>query len=572
MDELAELERQLTGAKGANHLNEIERFYESVETGDLAVVAAALKAIPRILSHHRRQGLLGADRNDSSVVALAEWLKKHNDAYFAVLVQLAGSESPRAQVCAIRLAMASLHREAEEIVAAAGQQGSLAHPPSADARVESLLTGLLVSVHWSDHLVSCLVGEFAAQYVDIRHYLLIHLKNCLEQVGRADLPLAGESKEPPTKKLRRTLPFVETLLNNGLTLEDIFKRALAFLKAVPPPLLDVPQQEGDDQADVLASAGRPAGPMVRSQRKTFSEAWLKLLGLRIPLDQCRPLLQYVPSHVMPQLAQPLLLADFYLRAFNSGTLEVGVLSLSGLLLLLTKHGLGDPELLSSSSGDFFTQLYGLLKKETLELRQRARFQRLVSASLSSGLLPARFAATFAKKCMHIAVSCGDPGTVMWLLSVAYSLIQKHHSHCQFLLHQPDGADQDGSTEGGLEKDPFDAGAQLQEAVEQVAKSSLWELQLLRRHHASAVALMARLFLRPFFKPTARKLDPEMVLDQGASTMYKQALKSSERQTARWKSKGKSVPLAFRVEDDSEAACIAGWAAALSTIQRRVGAE
>merc|ERR1719359_1398703 len=112
------------------------------------------------------------------------------------------------------------------------------------------------------------------------------------------------------------------------------------------------------------------------------------------------------------------------------------MSLSGLFLLLTKHSLGDPETLSSSSSEYYSQLFSLIKPETFLLAQRARFQRLLSASLTSGLLPARFAAVFAKRCMCVAVAIADAGAVMWLVAVTYGLIQKHHSHCKYLLHKP----------------------------------------------------------------------------------------------------------------------------------------
>merc|ERR1719359_1814053 len=130
------------------------------------------------------------------------------------------------------------------------------------------------------------------------------------------------------------------------------------------------------------------------------------------------------------------------------------MSLSGLFLLLTKHSLGDPETLSSSSSEYYSQLYSLIKPETFELADRARFQRLLAVSLTSGLLPARFAAVFAKKCMCVAVAVADAGTVMWLVAVTYNLIQKHHSHCRYLLHKE--LSNGISAEEVPRKDPFSA--------------------------------------------------------------------------------------------------------------------
>merc|ERR1719215_940720 len=171
--------------------------------------------------------------------------------------------------------------------------------------------------------------------------------------------------------------------------------------------------------------------------------------------------------------------------------------------------------------------------------------------------------------MHVAVTCAEPGTVMWLMAVAYSLIQKHHSHCKYLLHKEKEAN--ALAEPMPKRDPFNPSAPLEEAVKQVAESSLWELQLLRRHHITAISTLTKLFLRPFFKPTSRKLDPELFLDQSFEKMHQQAMKTSERQAARLKSRGEKCPVAFKVEDDETAAQVFGWAAALSTSQRQVGA-
>jgi len=325
---------------------------------------------------------------------------------------------------------------------------------------------------------------------------------------------------------------------------------------------------------IYAPTGRPLGFFLREYRKVYQNAWLQLLGLRVPLTHAAPVLQLLPGRVLPHLGQPLMLADFYLRAFHSGSLEVSVLSLSGMLLLLTKHGLGDPETVSNSAQAYYAQLYSLLKPETFRLKKRARFQRLLAASLQSGLLPARFAGAFAKKCMHVAVLAAEPGTVMWLVSVAYSLIQRHHSHCRALLNRPPSEGAGEGAGGGaapLAADPFDPAAPLEAALEQVGRTSLWEVQLLRRHHVNSIATLAKLFLKPFFKPTSRKLDPELFLDQSFENTFQQALKVAERQAARMKDRGEKCPVAFKVEDNPASAKVFGWAAALSTGERGGGA-
>mmetsp|Transcript_32210 Transcript_32210/g.85116 ORF Transcript_32210/g.85116 Transcript_32210/m.85116 type:complete len:577 (+) Transcript_32210:82-1812(+) len=574
MDNLAAIERRLTGAGSESHLNEVESLYGFCESEDLRVVAEALKAIGRVLAHHRCG--LRSSADSGTEATLGQWLRQHTEAYHATLVRLATSASPRAQVCAVRLAMAAVQGEAAEVRGAAAGRSAVVLPPP-EQRVQNLISELLLDTRWSDVVAQCLADEFVKQYVDMRHYVVCHLRYCAEQVGKVDWDAKDADASAPTSKRRRgpRAPlFVEAMRSRGRSPEELFARVLAILKEAPEPD-DNAGREGTGETDdisaasVFAPTGRPVGFFLREYRKVFQDAWLQLLGLHVPLDQCTPLLQLLPNRVMPHISQPLMLADFYLRAFDSGSTEVSMLSLSGLLFLLTKYGLGDPETLSAKGQEYYAQLYSLVKLDTFALRKRARFQRLLAASLESGLLPARFAAVFAKRCLHVAVACSDPGTVMWLMAVAYSLIQKHHSHCKYLLHKEREAN--ALAEPMPTRDAFDPGAPLDEAVKQVAESSLWELQLLRRHHISAISTLAKLFLRPFFKPTSRKLDPELFLDQSFDKMYQQAMRTGERQAVRLKSRGEKCPVAFKVEDDEVAAQVLGWAAALSTSQRQVGA-
>jgi len=571
MSPTAELEARLTGANGVEHLNDIRQLYELCESADLTVVAEAMQAIPRVLSHHRHRVAVDTAGSDADAnQAVTEWLQQHTEAHHAALVQLAVSKDPRGQVCAIRLFMAALQsHDTETRRSDLNSEGSASGAAKAapDRRIQHLLTELLLRERWSKHVVNCLRDEFMATYIDVRHHVLTHLKVCLGQVAKVSCTSDGALAAPPSKRLKQTAPFADLMRSRGLPLKDLFTRVFELLREVAEPS---PAAGADLDVEMLAPAGRPAGTFIRDYRRLFQDTWLQLLSLRVPLEHCLPLLQLVPSRVMPHLSHPLMLADFYLRAFHSDSLEVSVMSLSGLFLLLTKHSLGDPETLSSSSSEFYSQLYSLIKPETFVLSQRARFQRLLAVSLSSGLLPARFAAVFAKKCICVAVAVADAGTVMWLVAVTYSLIQKHHSHCKYLLHQ-EPAKGSVAAEAPSEEGPFSVADALPEALSKVAKTSLWELKLLERHHVPAVATLLKLFEKPFFKLSSKKLDPELFLDQSIDRIYKQALKNGDRQASKWKGRGETCPLAFRVEEDELTLRLNGWAAALSTSQRRVGA-
>lgn len=605
-EKLADIEHHLKRDCGAGRLNDIARLYELCEVGDLQFVAEALKAISRVLAYHRRRcASAGGDGDAGSCggrQALLAWLRQHNEAYHALLVQLGISSDPHAQVCAVRLVMAAARDEDDEATRSSWGRGGPTDVNSGsffllspERRIQNLLTELLLAQTWSEHVAQCLIEEFVAEFVDIRHFVLSHLKSCLRQAGRglAEVGAAGDvevAAAPYTKKRKRSAPFADSMRARGLSIREIFTRVLAIMRGVPEPVStakSLAEDEGEEGSGiasiaVLAPACRPRAFFLREYRRLFQDTWVQLLGLHVPLDQCKPVLQFLPVHVIPHLSQPLMLADFYLRAFQSDCIEVSVESLSGLFLLLTKYNMGDPDSLSSSSNEYYAQLYSLMKPDTFRLHRRARFQRLLTASLASGLLPARFAAAFAKKSMRVAIACTEVGTVMWLLAVTYRLIQAHHSHCKFLLHcavplSPVAVEHGGrdcEVEGRLplQSDPFENLARLPAALEQVGRSSLWELKLLRRHHAPAVVTLAKLFERPFFKPTARKLDPELFLDQSAAKVYKQALHAGERQVSRWTARGEKCPLGFEVQEDDLAILVDGWAAALSTGQRRIGPE
>lgn len=574
MEKVSELQGLLLGASHEN-LNEITKLFALCESEDLRVVVAALSAIGKVLAHHRR---LAVDSETEGLHELAQWLRGHNKALRQLILQLAASGEVKAQLGAIRLTLMLLKDEAAEINASTKMSGQelarLFGLLPIDSRFPELLTELLLAPRWNSQVAECILSEYVVNYADIRHYLLSHLRNCAEQAGKAlpKEPVVRTCEETPegetqaAKRKRLNGPFAEAAFQKGRTHEEIFERILALLTEVREPQSSASKESEDDEIDnVWLETSRSSKQYRKEYARLFQEAWLKLLGLRVPLAHCTSLLQLLPTKVIPHMGRPLMVADFYLRAFHAGSLELSVLALSGLLLLLTRYGLGDPETLSSSCGEFYSQLYSLLRPATFRLNRRARFQRLAAAALTSALLPARFAAAFAKKCLRVAILCSEPGTIMWLLAVAYGLIQRNHSRCSVLLHRA------GEEGAAMQKDPFELDANLQEASEQVVQSSLWEIQLLFRHHLPAVSTLAKLFEKPFFKPTARKLDPELFLDQGMVKAYQQALKAAERQVSKLKARGAKCPLAFQVQDIEPALRCAGWAAALSTGQRRVGA-
>lgn len=545
--QVKELERQLI--QRTSNLQEINKLYAFCESDDLQVVFEALQAIAHVLRHHRgdaspqnakRRRLDG----DSKKQSVDDWLEKHTSMQMELLGKLAASNRPQAQVASIRLAMSAIRED------------HCANGIFADRVFQNFMTEVVLASKWGDHIVRCLIDEFVEPYLDVRHHLIQHLRFCVDQVGSAEqsgidqkVESVSSTQNGTAQRAAKQTPrmhLLKQLHERGFNSKTLFLRTFGLLRAWPAPSVGAS----------TALAALPEATLVRygkEERRLFQEAWLSLLKMRPPLNMCRPLLQHLPEHVFPHLSQPLCLSDFYLNAFNRGSLEVRVLSLSGLFALLTQHGLGDPELLDSSTGKFYDQLYYLVRPEVFALPRRARFQRLLAASLASGLLPARFAGAFAKKCLRTALLCEDAGAVMWLVSISYRTIQTHHTHCRQFLHNHEGT--------ALEKDPFDAEIELEKAVKEMQTTSFWELEALRQHRNPAITRLCGLFLNSkFFKPSALKLNPDDFLDLGAGKLYEQELKTSRRRQAK---SSEPCPVAFKLEEEPLVAKVLGWACVIS---------
>lgn len=67
-------------------------------------------------------------------------------------------------------------------------------------------------------------------------------------------------------------------------------------------------------------------------KKHFAKAWLMLLSLPLTKAQHKLVLKHIPDHVLPELPQPLLLADYLTRSYQEGGF-VAVLALGSTAIL-----------------------------------------------------------------------------------------------------------------------------------------------------------------------------------------------------------------------------------------------
>lgn len=489
---MAAAERQAQAFLNGAPLSELPVLFDIVvKLKDVSDVARGAKALLSVLvSDEARQHEAHGD---------------YMAAFFQLLRQLMNSAEPTMQVFGFRLSM--------EALAVTGDR--LAH------FLNESITEIVFTQHWGDHIASCIL-EFSS-HADLRYFLLRKLLALVEEVAGTDT-----AKTVAGRKRKRKEPS-SRLEAAGLDPEEFSSRVIQILCKTPGP-----SEEASEYFLSLPDNHKSRDP--KNERALFRNTWLRVLQLPMSTDCVMQVLQHLPANVFPHLANPLLVSNFYLTAFDKGSLAVSVLSLSGLFYLLTKHQLGDPDIVGDSSREFYGKLFDLMSPEVFQLKYRVRFLRLMHLSLRSTLLPSAYVAAFVKKSARVAVLCESPAATMWLLVHIYSLMQRHKTLCYPLLHK-------GSTEAmQFDDDPFQP-TSLAEAGKQVQETSLWELELLKTHYCPAVVRLANLFDMNFFTKTARRMDHEDFLDLSFDKLFQQEL-----QVKKWATKA-APPVAFEVDSN-----------------------
>eukprot|EP00798_Chlamydomonas_sp_ICE-L_P008558 gene8558-33991_t len=109
--------------------------------------------------------------------------------------------------------------------------------------------------------------------------------------------------------------------------------------------------KGNGSTDAAAVQQRASWANAKMQKRMYSEAWLHFLQLPLPMDVLRKVLISLPSKIIPNLVNPVLLADFLTYTLNRGGM-LGMLGLNGIFVLVTRFGLEYPK--------FYDRLYQAL--------------------------------------------------------------------------------------------------------------------------------------------------------------------------------------------------------------------
>jgi hypothetical protein len=256
-------------------------------------------------------------------------------------------------------------------------------------------------------------------------------------------------------------------------------------------------------------------------QKLFSKVWLLLLSLPFSLNEHKVLLKHLPDNVVSYLVNPLLLADYLTQSYNCGGV-VAVLALESLFQLIASYNLDYP--------NFFVSLYKLCSVEIFNAKYSNKFMRLLSASLKSTNLPAYVVAAFIKRLAHLALHASSSNACFCVAEITWLL--KQNRPCQVLVQRVkcgEAVTKDNEFDNSEEADLEKCGA---------LQSSLWELELLVKHHVVEVTKLAKAIQDPESTSVgAFPINVDQYISQNYADMFEEDLN---------KPKGKkSAELGFR---------------------------
>lgn len=209
---------------------------------------------------------------------------------------------------------------------------------------------------------------------------------------------------------------------------------------------------------------------IKYYAKVFSQLWISFLAMKFNSKQHKIILKHISEYVIEYLPNPLLLADYLSRSYEVGGI-VSIFALESLFILIVKYNLDYPE--------FFTSLYKMCNIETFHSKYRSKFMKLLSQCLTSSNIPLYIVASFIKKLARLSI-CDIPAPAIYYCIYQIILLLRKHPSCQVLIHRlKDDKDKMNSDLFNLN----DIDLQNSQAME----SSLWEFELLRKHHLNSIS-------------------------------------------------------------------------------------
>lgn len=544
------------------------------------------------------------------------WLGQSFETFVSLVFELLSSSDPHMQKLGLSYLFRITKNEAQI-------HQSAAFPLSA---FQVLIARLLQSEGFSNQMLDSLVADYSDKFIDIRYYLLVVVGKILREFAQRK---AGEARTLAVEQdLGEDLNDTEdqaTHMNKAEAQSpgwyvwirgehELSKRFTALLlrmsssfsnvkvgasrgkrKRVPRPQ---PESEsnsdsaGQDSSDSESGAktyipglGNSKALQIANHRLVYQNSWLTLL-LDVEHDKVtiQKLLSSVPKSVMPLMSNPLLLADFFLKAFRDANhLSISMSALSGMFYLLSKHRLGNPDVIAHTDGldasskeaqaagaHFYQRLYRLVTPASFSPRLRVRFLRLLNMALRSDLLPTHLVASFIKKCIRVACVV-SPAATLCLEALVLSTLQKYYATCKPLLSLPehyaarlrvagDGFDycttkiREGKEDSISSEDEEPNDAEEENAIfdlvsnsipkrlevnktdicaltRKEARMSLWEVDLLSKHSLKSLQQMSELFDTDIGNPASKRVCVDDFLDVTTGSLLSRELKALEKSSS-----------------------------------------
>jgi U3 small nucleolar RNA-associated protein 19 len=244
-------------------------------------------------------------------------------------------------------------------------------------------------------------------------------------------------------------------------------------------------------------------------KSDFAETWLLTLSLPFASAEHKLVLKHLPKYVIPQMPNPLLLADYLTRSYELGGV-VAILALESLFQLIVQYNLDYP--------NFFVSLYKLCTVHSFNAKYHGKFMKLLHMSLRSVNIPAYMVAAFIKRLAGLALQCSAPTLQYCILQIQWLL--KHHQQLHTLLHRESNANS-GKTEGKIQEvvqvQEYDINEDTDLEKAHALTSSLWELEAIEQHYLYDIAKLAVSLHDP--KSTAVVTAPVVIDDNTTNQTY-----------------------------------------------------
>ncbi|ORY82120.1 CBF/Mak21 family-domain-containing protein [Protomyces lactucae-debilis] len=431
-EKIVKLEAELEN--GQSSLNNIVHLLDLAASDDLDTLEQAQRSLYKVFK--RLISLKKLEKPAGEVPTIVTWLRERYGEYTRLLLDSINHKKASVQLAAITLSLRLL--KVDPLNANVGQ-----FPVDAYGKI---VRAILTASNLHESTRYTFRNDYLEPFDDLRYYFY----RACEQT-------------------------VQATKTRGSKLHVCRDNSIGLLSA----LVSFPDKDEEIVKFWLSeSTTKSSLRTVSGHKKAFSEAWIAVLSFKLTEDQYKAILNMMHKRIIPRLPRPQLLMDFLTDSYDVGG-ATSLLALNGLFYLMQHHNLDYPK--------FFEKLYALFDAQTMHVRYRSRFFRMVDIFLNSTHVSAMLIASFLKRMSRLSLSA-PPAAIVTILPLTYNLLKQHPSLMP-LIHNPDGA---------AGNDPFDADETDPEKTGAM-QSSLWELQSHTMHYHPNVATLAKILSEQFTK-------------------------------------------------------------------------